>query len=54
MDDQAAADVTAFVELDRVTMTYGGAGSGTPAVADASLSIDRRQFPRLGDRVLLQ
>ena len=44
MDDQAAAAGTAFVELDRVTMTYGGAGAGTPAVADASLTIGRGEF----------
>ncbi len=36
--------MTAFVELDRVTMTYGGAADGTPAVADASLSISRGEF----------
>lgn len=34
----------AFVELNRVTMTYGGAGNGLPAVAEASLSIDKGEF----------
>ena len=34
----------AFVALDRVTMTYGGAGKGEPAVADASLTIGKGEF----------
>jgi NitT/TauT family transport system ATP-binding protein len=36
--------VTPFIELDRVTMTYGGTGSSVPAVADATLKIDRGEF----------
>lgn len=36
--------MTSFVELDRVTMTYGGPGKGTPAVAEASLKIDSGEF----------
>ena len=36
--------MTPFVELDRVTMTYGGPEAGTPAVADASLTIGRGEF----------
>lgn len=37
--------MTAFVELEQVTMTYGGPGPGTvPAVADASLTIKQGEF----------
>jgi NitT/TauT family transport system ATP-binding protein len=36
--------VTAFVELTRVTMSYGGAGGAVPAVADATLKIERGEF----------
>jgi NitT/TauT family transport system ATP-binding protein len=40
--------VTAFVELSGVTMSYGGArgvvGGSVPAVADATLSIQRGEF----------
>jgi NitT/TauT family transport system ATP-binding protein len=44
--------VTTFIELERVTMSYGGKGSrsggaggdSTPAVADASLKIDKGEF----------
>lgn len=47
MDPAAAPAVAAgpaFVQLDGVTMTYGGAGNGTPAVADASLGIQRGEM----------
>ena len=36
--------MTAFVELDRVTMSYGGAAGALPAVADATLQIARGEF----------
>ena len=39
--------MTAFVELTRVTMSYGGAGGAVPAVADATLKIDRGEFVAL-------
>ena len=36
--------MTAFVELTRVTMSYGGAGGAVPAVADATVRIERGEF----------
>ncbi len=39
--------MTAFVELDHVTMSYGGAGGAVPAVADATLTIGRGEFVAL-------
>jgi len=36
--------VTTFIELDHVTMSYGGAGAAVPAVADATLTIGRGEF----------
>lgn len=39
--------MTAFVELSRVTMSYGGAGAAVPAVADATLTIGRGEFVAL-------
>jgi len=39
--------VTAFIELDHVTMSYGDAGSAVPAVADATLTIGRGEFVAL-------
>jgi NitT/TauT family transport system ATP-binding protein len=39
--------VTAFIELSGVTMSYGGAAGALPAVADATLSIQRGEFVAL-------
>ncbi|GAB4353148.1 MAG: ABC transporter ATP-binding protein [Kiloniellaceae bacterium] len=39
--------MTAFIELDHVTMSYGGAGGAVPAVADATLTIGRGEFVAL-------
>jgi len=36
--------VTAFIELDRVTMTYGSSADAAPVVADATLTIERGEF----------
>lgn len=38
--------MSTFIELERVTMSYGGRGGGdsTPAVADASLKIGKGEF----------
>jgi NitT/TauT family transport system ATP-binding protein len=35
---------TRFVELDRVSLSYGREGNGTLALSDASLTIDRGEF----------
>ncbi len=39
--------MTAFVELSGVTMSYGGAAGALPAVADATLHIERGEFVAL-------
>jgi NitT/TauT family transport system ATP-binding protein len=35
---------TPFVDIDRVSLTYGGEGSGTLALSDTSLTIGRGEF----------
>ncbi|WP_322096495.1 ABC transporter ATP-binding protein [Pelagibius marinus] len=39
--------MTAFIELSGVTMSYGGAAGALPAVADATLHIERGEFVAL-------
>ncbi len=43
-EGRPAAPAPAFVDIDKVSLTYGGAENGTPALRDATLQIGRGEF----------